>query len=163
MTQTEQQNLLATLAGTPMVVRELIGALGADAARWRPAANEFSAVEQACHLRDIEREGYAVRLRRLLAEDEPALPDVDGPSLARERDYQSQDVATALDAFAAARRESLATVENLSPRQLQRGGTLEGVGRVTVARLLKMMRAHDEEHCGELRALVAQLDARPQA
>lgn len=159
MTQTELQNLLAALAETPVVVRDLIGALSADEARWRPAANEFSAVEHACHLRDIEREGYAVRLRRLLDEDEPVLPDVNGPRLARERDYQSQDVTAALVAFAEARRESLATVEHLSPDEWQRGGTLEGVGRVTVARLLEMMRAHDAEHCAEVRALAARLGA----
>ena len=153
MTQTELQNLSASLAATPTTVRQLIGALNADEARWRPAANEFSAVEQACHLRDIEREGYAVRLRRLLNEDEPVLPDINGAQLARERDYQSQDFADALEAFAQARHESIATIEGLSPDQLQRSGTLEGVGQFTVARRLEMMRAHDEEHCAEMRAL----------
>src|ERR1041384_8581627 len=104
MTQTELRNLIASLAGTPTVVRQLIGELSTDEARWRPAANEFSALEQACHLRDIEREGYTVRLRRLLDEDEPVLADVNGAQLARVRDYQSQDLVAALEAFAQARR-----------------------------------------------------------
>src|SRR5436305_106893 len=68
MTETELQNLIAFLAETPMVVRQLVGALSADAARQRPAANEFSALEHACHLRDIEREGYAVRVLGALVE-----------------------------------------------------------------------------------------------
>ena len=159
MTEAELQNLIAFLAETPTVVRQLIGELSADEARQRPAANEFSALEQACHLRDIEREGYAVRLRRLLSEGEPVLPDINGGKLARERDYQSQAFAAALNEFAQARRENMATVEKLSLDQLQRSGTLEGVGRITVARLLELMRAHDEEHCVELRTLSEWLGA----
>ena len=159
MAEAELQNLIAFLAETPTVVRQLIGELSADEARQRPAANEFSALEQVCHLRDIEREGYAVRLRRLRDEAEPVLPDINGARLAQERDYQSQDFATALDEFAQARRESMATVEKLSLDELQRSGTLEGVGRITVARLLELMRAHDEEHCAELRTLSEWLGA----
>ena len=157
MTETELQSLIAFLAETPTVVRQLVGELSADEARQRPAANEFSALEQACHLRDIEREGYAVRLRRLLSEAEPMLADINGARLARERDYQSQDFAAALEAFAQARSENMALIKTLAPDQLQLGGTLESVGRVTLAQLLEMMRAHDEEHCAELRTLGAWL------
>jgi len=157
MAEAELQNLIAFLAETPTVVRQLIGELSADEARQRPAANEFSALEQACHLRDIERDGYAVRLHRLLGADEPVLPDIDGAHLARERDYQSQDFAAALEAFAQARSENMTLIKTLSPDQLQLGGTLESVGRVTLAQLLEMMRAHDEEHYAELRTLGAWL------
>ena len=160
MTQTELQNLLASLTETPTVVRELLGELSTGEARQRPAANEFSALEQVCHLRDIEREGYAVRLRRLLSEAEPMLADINGARLARERDYQSQDFAAALEAFAQARSENMALIKTLSPDQLQLGGTLESVGRVTLAQLLEMMRAHDAEHCAELRTLGEWLGAR---
>ena len=155
MAEAELQNLIAFLAETPTVVRQLISELSTDEARQRPAANEFSALEQACHLRDIEREGYAVRLRRLLSEDEPVLPDIDGGKLARERDYQSQAFAAALEAFAQARSENMALIKTLSPDQLQLGGMLESVGRVTIRRLLELMRAHDEEHCAELQSLRA--------
>jgi DinB superfamily len=152
MTQTELQNLIAFLAATPEVVRQLTGMLGGAAVGWKPPSGEFSALENACHLRDIEQEGYTVRLRRLLTEDEPALADIDGARLARERDYQSQDCGAALDAFAAARRANVATIAGLSPEQLQRAGTFAGE-RITLARLLEMMRAHDEAHRAELRAL----------
>jgi len=33
----------------------------------------FCAIEHVCHLRDIERDGYHVRIRRLLTEDNPSL------------------------------------------------------------------------------------------
>ena len=137
MTQAELQTLLAFLAETPDAVRRLTAELSADAARVKPTANEFSALEQVCHLRDIEREGYGVRLRRLLAEDGPTLAD-----------------------FTAARRENVARARALTSVELARTGTLEGVGEITTARLLEMIRAHDEEHLTELDALIAHLTAR---
>jgi hypothetical protein len=172
MMQAELQNLIAFLAETPAVVQQLTTDLSADEQRWQLVPAEFSALEQVCHLRDIEREGYAVRLRRLLAEDEPMLPDVDGAKLARERDYQSQDFNTALTAFADARGANVALVNTLAPAELQRAGTLAGVGQITIARLLELMRAHDEVHRAELHTLSAALqvhaaargqEARPQA
>src|SRR5919202_3497218 len=108
MTQAELQTLLAFLAETPDAVRRLTDELSADAARVKPTAKEFSALEQVCHLRDIEREGYGVRLRRLLAEDSPTLADIDGARLALERDYQRQDLACALAEFTEARRGNIA-------------------------------------------------------
>ncbi|MFL6209757.1 MAG: DinB family protein [Pyrinomonadaceae bacterium] len=158
--QAELQTLIAFLAETPAVVQRLTTDLSVAEQRWQPAPAEFSALAQVCHLRDIEREGYTVRLRRLLAEDEPMLPDIDGGQLARERDYQSQDFNTARAAFADARRANVALVNTLAPAQLARAGTLAGVGQITIARLLELMRAHDEGHRAELQALSAALQAR---
>ena len=159
MTPAELQTLLAFLAETPDAVRRLTDELSADAARVKPTANEFSALEQVCHLRDIEREGYGVRLRRLLAEDDPALADINGAQLAIERNYQQQDLAAALTDFTQARRENVARARALTSVELARTGTLEGVGQINTARLLEMMRAHDEEHLAELNALAARLSA----
>ena len=47
----------------------------------------FSALGHACHLRDIEIEGYHVRIRRLITEENPALESLDGYELARQKRY----------------------------------------------------------------------------
>ena len=66
-------------------------------AHWAPASwdgvpsEPFTAIEQICHVRDIEIEGYQVRFRRTLAEDTPLLPSIDSEALARERDYGRAD------------------------------------------------------------------------
>jgi hypothetical protein len=70
---------------------------------WRPDSWEgipserLTAIEQVCHVRDIEIDGYHMRFRRTLTEDRPVLPDIAGESLAEERQY-SQSVAA--DVFA---------------------------------------------------------------
>src|SRR5262245_5328654 len=74
----------------------------------QPAPGEFSLLEHACHLRDLEREGYLVRVRRMLSEHRPALEGFDGGAIAAARDYPSQDAAAAARDFANARRELLA-------------------------------------------------------
>jgi hypothetical protein len=45
----------------------------------------------------------------------------------------------------------------LTDEQLERRGVLEGVGEVTLARLVSLMRGHDAEHLRELRELRGQL------
>ncbi|MBU6421769.1 MAG: DinB family protein, partial [Gammaproteobacteria bacterium] len=57
---------------------------------FQPEGGYFSVLENVCHLRDIEREGYSLRLQRMLVEEHPALPDINGGQLARERQYSEQ-------------------------------------------------------------------------
>ena len=64
---------------------------GDERLKRRPSAEEFCLLEHACHLRDLEREGYLVRLRRMLFEKAPALEGFDGATIARERNYLEQD------------------------------------------------------------------------
>jgi hypothetical protein len=146
----DSHDVIEFLEETPALVRRLAQGLADGDLRWKPSAEQFSFVENACHLRDIEVEGYGARIRKLLAENHPELPDVDGARLARERDYNSQDFAAALDDFMRARTENLHAVRELSAEQLGRAGTLEGVGEVTLGRLLLLMREHDEAHRQEL-------------
>ena len=137
----------------------LAGALAsvarADLAR-QPQPGGFSLVEHACHLRDLEREGYLVRVRRMLAESEPALTPFDGDAVAAARDYPSQDAFGAAREFAAARAETLALLAPLTPAELAREGTF-GDRRVCFADVIAMMVEHDRGHRGEIEQLLAGL------
>ena len=57
---------LQRLAEMPAIVSGALAGAGPEELRLRPDAESFCLIEQACHLRDLEREGYAVRLRRML-------------------------------------------------------------------------------------------------
>ncbi|HYJ46702.1 MAG TPA: DinB family protein [Pyrinomonadaceae bacterium] len=149
----EFRALLGFIAETPQIVRELARGLAPDELKRKPSASEFSFQENVCHLRDIEREGYTVRIEKLLREHEPVLPDIDGAQLARERDYNGQDFEAGLEEFASLREKNVAALKGLSPESLSRAGTFEGAGRVTLKRLARMMREHDEAHRAELKGL----------
>jgi hypothetical protein len=155
MTREEFQALVLRLEEMPQRVRQLVQGLGEGERVWKPGASEFSATENVCHLRDIEEEGYGVRIRRLIEESEPFLHDLDGAGLARERDYNSQSMGEALKRFASARMSNVAALRSLPPGGLERKGTFEGSGSITLARLLVMMREHDEGHIKELETLRA--------
>jgi hypothetical protein len=163
MTTEQRLSLAGFLAETPARVRRLVSDLSESDARWKPSAQEFSALEQVCHLSDLEREGYGVRIEKLLHEEEPLLPDFDGGKIAAERDYNSQSLTVALDAFKRAREQNLRAVEALSPADFERAGVLEAVGRITLETLLGKMREHDEGHLRELSELRESLRLRATA
>jgi hypothetical protein len=150
MTLREFQDLCASLAATPEKVRSLVDDLTDEELSWKPTDQDFSVLEHVCHLSDIEREGYAVRIEKLLNEEQPFLPDIDGGRLAAERKYNSQNLAPPLNAFSRSRKQNVHAVGDLPLDRLSRSGMFETVGPVTLGKLLSMMLEHDRDH---LRAL----------
>lgn len=145
-----------TLEDMPRRVAELIAGLDPHT----PAAEgEWGIVEHLCHLRDIEAEGYNVRIAQLLREREPFLRDLDGDALARDRRYREQDSAAALHDFASARARSVALLRDLDGGALAREGELENVGRITLGRLVDIMHEHDRGHLRDLER-IAQMQRR---
>ncbi len=148
--------VLQTLCATPAEVARLVAAVPPARLRQRAASGHFAALEHACHLADIEDE-YALRVRRLLTEQDPLLPDFDGDRIATERRYLEQPLPPALERLRAGRERLLTQLRGLSEAQLARGGRQEQVGPVDVARLASALAEHDLGHLEELRALVAEL------
>lgn len=140
------ESLLAFLEETPEVISSLIENLPVRELRRKPAKETFSFLEHVCHLRDIEREGYCVRIAKLLSEEQPFLTDIDGDKLAEERNYNSQSFDEALSAFTHARKNNIQTIRPLLPQNLKRIGIFQNVGTITLEQLLSMMREHDNEH-----------------
>jgi uncharacterized damage-inducible protein DinB len=147
------QNVLERLAQAPQELITLLRDLSAEAIRTRNSADEFSALETVCHLRDLEIEGYGVRINKILTDDNPTLPDIDGSRLAIERDYNSQEVTEALEAFTMARQQNITVLKQVSEDQLERTGLLTGVGEVSLDKLLSMMSEHDDDHLDDVRRI----------
>jgi hypothetical protein len=146
-----------TLRAFPQQIRDLIARAPQDRLAIRAKDGTFAMVEQVWHLADLEVEGYGARIVKMLSEDDPELPDFRGDVVAEERNYRGLDVREGLDKFAAARAANLALIARLTDEQRQRTGRQEGVGRVTVARVVEMMGEHDAGHAAELHALLLEL------
>ena len=151
------KGLIEFLKGMPAHLESVLAGRSEKQLRHKsgPEASAFSLVEQVHHLRDIEVEGYSRRLQRLLEEDNPVLPDIDGTRLAVERAYNQKPLAPALDEFVAVRRANVELLRRLTPADLTRVGEMEGVGQITLAQLLEMWRNHDSVHRAELHELLA--------
>ena len=150
--------MIAALAAMPSKVRDIVSLVPRDAWATRPENGGFSLLEHVCHLRDIDGEGYRERVERMLAEERPDLPDIDGDALARQRDYPSQDLEEALSTFATTRRQIATRLAGLTPKERRRTGLMAIEKEVTIEGLLGAMLAHDSAHLDELSELRRQLE-----
>jgi hypothetical protein len=119
----------------------------------------LNAIEQICHVRDIEIEGYHVRFERMLNEDEPRLDSLDGYALVQQKNYAQSDPKAVFKAFRAARIETLHLLEKLTEPQLQRVGNFETYGRLTVAGLIHYLCSHDLQHLSGLQWLLGKIES----
>src|SRR5262245_3488664 len=122
MNRRDLESLLLTLESTPVLLVRAAEALVGQANR-EPAGGGFSLVEHVWHLADLEREGYGVRIRRILAEDEPSLADFEGERVAREREYKRLDIADGLAAFTRARECNVRKLRSIHNSDWKRRGT----------------------------------------
>jgi hypothetical protein len=156
---------LRTLESFPQRLEQHFAAIPAGFENWAPSSWEgvpsepFTAIEQICHVRDIEVDGYLVRFRRTLEENDPVLPALDGETLARQRRYAASDALEVLAAFQAARARTLALIAALRPEQLARTATFEGYGRVSLASLIHYLCSHDQQHLAGLQWLLGKIEA----
>ncbi|MDM5181846.1 DinB family protein [Massilia sp. DJPM01] len=150
----------------PSELAALYAAIPSADAAWVPLSWEgipserFTAIEQICHVRDIEIDGYQLRLRRLLEEDNPLLLSIDSERVARERGYPDASVEQVFDALREARERTLRTIAGLNGSQWQRRGVFEGYGPVTVKGLVHYLCSHDQQHLAGLHWLLGQMASR---
>ena len=119
----------------------------------------FTALEQVCHVRDIEIDGYHVRFRRTLDEDSPTLASIDSEALARERHYAHADAARMFAEFRAARARTVELLRELGDAQLRRRAVFEGYGAVTLRGLAHYLCSHDQQHLSGLQWLLGKIEA----
>ncbi len=161
LTRQDQESLLSRLEEMPAFLEAALRGLSPEAAAVRGPENTFSPVEQCWHLADLEREGFGARIRRLLAEDDPALPDFDGERAAQQRRYRSLALEDGARALREARAENLAALRRVSGAGWTRTGTQDGVGRVALRDVPAMMVEHDASHRREIEAWLRAFAATP--
>jgi RimJ/RimL family protein N-acetyltransferase len=157
VTPAPEPALLADLARMPDELRSAARRVGPDWALVRDAGGGFALLEQVWHLADLEREGFGVRIERLLGEAAPFLPDFDGARRARERDYRRLPLADGLRAFADARHANLERLRAVADAEWDKSGEQEGVGAVRLGDLPRRMAEHDASHREEIASLEAGL------
>lgn len=155
MDQRDKDRIIWNLKSLPNELDDLLKGLDEDTLVWKPIPNKWSIKEIMCHLRDMEREAYLARYRRMLTEDNPALPDVDQNRIAYESDYINQDAKAALEDFKRLRGETIDTLETAAPEAWARTGTHEVDGPMTVERLVhRQIKDNDLNHLVQMKDIV---------
>jgi hypothetical protein len=126
----------------------LAGATDADLDRPQPE-REWTAREVVHHLADSESMAF-IRLRRLIAEDEPIIHGYDEPGWARRLHYD-RPVQASVAVVGAVRTASLQLLESLTPAEWARTGTHSESGPYSVERWLEIYAGHTHDHADQIR------------
>ena len=142
----QREEFLTALAGMPAFLRDVFAGLSSEQMRSRAPDGTLSPVEQVWHLADLEREGFGERIRRLLSENGPHLPDFNGTEIAVQRNYRALSFAAGLAAFTEARRHNIAALRAVDELSWWLSGTQEGVGQVSLCDIPGFISQHDLAH-----------------
>jgi hypothetical protein len=153
---------LTSLAAFPQKLELCYSLFPQSMCNWRPSSWEgipsehLTAIEQICHVLDIERDGYQLRFRRMLDEDLPVLPDIAGEQLAIARQYAAANAEDVLREFRVARKATISLLSALSKDELLRTGVFEGVP-ISIGGLIHMLCSHDSQHLAGLHWLLGKM------
>jgi hypothetical protein len=156
---------LNELAEFPERLHRMYRAVPSTHRNWAPASwegvpsEQFTALEQICHVRDIEIDGYHVRLQRMLETESPHLESIDSYDVAKQKRYVDEDAEAVFAAIRAARERTLQLIRPLGERELARTGEFEGYGALTVKSLIHYLCSHDQQHLSGLQWLLGKIDA----
>ena len=117
----------------------------------RKSPDQWTAREVVHHLADSEMTS-AIRLRRLLVEDHPEIPNYDEEAFAKRLHYTDRPIEAALDALSAARRTTLEILERMTEQDWQRSGTHSESGPYSAETWLEIYASHAHDHAAQIKA-----------
>lgn len=135
-------------AGTDAVMAA-VREIAEDRLDVRGAPDEWTVREIIHHLADSEIRSV-IRLRQLIAEDDPVIAGYDEARYAKTLHYD-RPVGSSLEAMAIARRVNLELVERLTEDEWARTGTHTEDGPYGVAQWLAIYAAHPHDHAAQIR------------
>jgi hypothetical protein len=152
MTQADRQDLIAKYAAGYDEVAGALEGFPKDKLTANLIPGKWSAAEIVQHLADSEMTS-AMRLRRLLVEDNPVIHGYDQDLFATRLRYNERDIAPALDAFRAARATTAQLLERMTEEDWRREGAHTESGRYTAEDWLRIYATHAHGHADQIRRL----------
>jgi DinB superfamily len=150
MERQERDQLVAQYADGYRAVAEALTKVTPEELDAKPAPGKWSAREIVHHLADSETTA-AIRLRRLLAEDRPAIHGYDQEEFAHRLHYDRPYEAS-LELFRAVRASTAELLGCLTESEWLREGTHNEIGRYGVDTWLRIYAQHAHRHADQIRA-----------
>ena len=150
-----RRNLIARYREGPDAVRSALDGASDAELDARQADGEWTAREVVHHLADSEMTS-AIRLRRLLAENDPVIHGYDEAEFARRLHYD-RPLEASLAALDAARRTSAEILDRLTDDDWVRRGTHTESGPYGVEDWLQIYAEHAHDHAEQIRTARASL------
>jgi hypothetical protein len=147
--ETRRRALIERYKDGYRVVVEALEGVSAGEMDAREAPGEWSPREIVHHLADSEMTS-AIRLRRLIAEENPEISGYDQEEFAR-RLYYDRPIDPSLAAFNAARMSTADILERLTDEEWASQGTHSESGAYSVYDWLEIYSVHAHEHADQIR------------
>jgi hypothetical protein len=142
--------LVARYESGPGVLRAAVAGLGDDELDHRPADGGWTPREVVHHVADSEMTS-AIRLRRLIAEEDPLIVGYDGDEFARRLHYANRPIEPALAAVEAARATTAQILHGLTDAEWSRTGTHSESGPYGPEAWLEIYAVHCDDHANQIR------------
>lgn len=144
----ERADLIAVYVAGPDVIDRALS--GITAAEWdaTEAPGEWSPHQVVHHLADSETTS-AIRLRRVLVENDPLIQGYDQDAFARVLHYD-RDPARSLALFRAVRASTAELIDRLTEVDWQRQGTHSDTGPYTLDDWLRIYSVHAHGHADQI-------------
>lgn len=152
MTPEERDALIKQYASGYDEVTNALDNFPAESLGAHPIAGKWSAREIVHHLGDSETTS-AVRIRRLLCEEQPLIHGYDQDEFATRLRYNDRDMAPALEAFRSARATTMQLLPLMTEEDWQRTGTHTENGRYSAEDWLRIYADHAHNHAAQIRRL----------
>jgi len=136
--------------GAELVAVSITGAAGSEV-DFVPEAGGWSIRQIVAHLADGEIVA-TMRVRQILAEENPKLEAFDQDAWAKNLDYARRKPSQSLETFRRIRGENYELLKDLPEAAFERAGIHSERGLVTLRQLLELVAAHAESHAAQLRA-----------
>jgi uncharacterized damage-inducible protein DinB len=134
------------LAG-PRTLRQAVAGMSGEQLRARPIAGMWSTLEVVCHLADFDPI-LADRMKRIIAEDRPALLGADEKRFAAALAYHDRDIEEELAILEHTRSQMARILRTISPDALKRVGVHNERGELTLERMINTAINHIPHHVG---------------
>lgn len=112
-------------------------------------SGKWSVRQIVCHLADTEA-CVAMRVRQVIAEENPMLPGFDGEAWARSLDYDKRKITPMLEVFRVLRASNYELLNSLPEETYARVGNHTERGKMTLLDLLRTYAGHVESHVGQI-------------
>ena len=152
MTPEERSALIRQYAAGYDEVVSALNDFPAESLGARVITGKWTAREIVHHLGDSETTS-AIRIRRLLVEENPLIQGYDQDEFATRLRYNERDMEPALEAFRYARASTVPLLEIMTEEDWQRTGTHSESGAYTTEDWLRIYAAHAHNHASQIRRL----------
>lgn len=152
MTPEERERLIERYADGYSEVEKSLEEFPESQLTSHPIEGKWSACEIVQHLADSEMTS-AIRIRKLIAQDKPAIESYDQEAFAVRLRYNERDIQPALDALRGARSSTTQLLRVMTEAEWKREGSHPEHSTYTAEDWLRIYAEHAHNHAAQIRRL----------